>query len=117
MSAGDVVQGRRVASIDELELPGDYTLRPKGDDGGPSLWFRLPRVEGCPPDLAERPYLEETWDMFWTSRGRVDGRWSIVDNGDTVTVSPSILTWSELGPDRVRVEWHGYLEDGVWREA
>lgn len=117
MSAGDITQGRRVASIEELDLPGDYVLRPEGDGGRPSLWFRLPRVEECPPELAERPYFKDCWDMFWTSQHRIDSKWAITDHGDTVTASPSILTWTELGLDRIRTEWHGYLERGVWREV
>lgn len=93
-------------------------LRPEGDAGKPSVWFLLPRAERCPTDLAARPHdFEGFWDRFWLGTHRIDSTWSIVDDGDTVTVSPSILTSTELGEDRVRLEWHGFLERGVWREV
>lgn len=38
----------------------------------------------------------------------------VVENGDgTITASPSILTSNGEGG----LTWHGYLEDGVWREC
>lgn len=42
----------------------------------------------------------------------------VVEHEDgTITVSPSILTWREVGEQRVREEWHGYLERGAWRSC
>ncbi len=36
----------------------------------------------------------------------------------TITVSPSILIIDPRGPNDIGpVEWHGYLERGVWREC
>ena len=40
---------------------------------------------------------------------------AVVENADhTITVSPSILV---TGCDGVDKTWHGFLVDGVWREA
>jgi hypothetical protein len=35
----------------------------------------------------------------------------------TITVSPSILVRGTLGTDPRKLEWHGYLERGVWRSC
>lgn len=109
--------GRRVPTIDDIAQPGDYCLRPKGDGGvAPSLWFRLPRSEPCPAGVPD--IFRNCWETFWTGLHRIDGTWSITEEAEgNVTVSPSILTWIEIGEDRQRTEWHGFLEHGVWREA
>lgn len=40
----------------------------------------------------------------------------VMEHADgTITVSPSILITGEDGNGAIR--WHGYLENGVWREV
>ncbi len=38
------------------------------------------------------------------------------DNG-TITVSPSILVTGYSYEEKKDISWHGYLEQGVWREC
>ena len=59
----------------------------------------------CPPQPEGDP-----WDYF---RGNIS-KHTVVEHADgTITVSPSILItkYREDGPR----EWHGYLENGIWR--
>lgn len=75
-------------------LPGDYCIDTTG------VWWVYPPKDGCGPV-------------------RLDG-WSITEHGDgSITVSPSIFV---NPPQVVRVNkdapsWHGYLEQGIWREC
>ena len=94
------MQGRRVADGTEPHLyeSGDYGRW--GD-----TWY-------CRP-----PYPEQEGE-FGPRLGGVLTRHDVVEHDDgTITVSPSILTWTEWGHKRTRHEWHGYLERGVWREC
>lgn len=88
-------QGVRVemGAGDELpqEMPvGGYAVDSKG-----LVWCRVP---GSTSSL--RAYR------------RLDLHQSVVHEDGTITVSPSILA---LGHDGVN--WHGFLERGVWREV
>lgn len=94
------MQGRRVA--DETE-PHEYE---PGDYGrwGDTWYCRTPYPA---PENDYGPILSGSL-----------GNHEVVEHEDgTITVSPSILTWTEWGPERTRHEWHGYLERGVWREC
>lgn len=100
MAAGDTVQGERAADVrdgsqwhDQLE-PGQYR-RVNGDRG---LYW-----ECRPPD----------WPP---SVGGSLAKHEVTEHEDgTITVSPSILSRSTWRGEPI--EWHGYLERGVWREV
>lgn len=87
------VQGKRV----ELEVNEDGHIVPPepgsyGKDASGEWWCTCPN------------------DAHLT--GRL-GKHTVVENEDgTITVSPSILVEHWSG-----VSWHGYLENGVWREV
>lgn len=101
MAAGDVTQGRaRPAETDVLDLePGDYCVK-QSRDGQRIAWVCVPNGHV----------------------GRLEG-WTLTEHDDgTVTLSPSILchetTLFNENDQRVTIpEWHGYLEQGVWREV
>ena len=86
------LQGRRVADgdIDPFTAePGDYGLNL---DGG----WRAKAPNGLDVNL--------------------DSHEVLLHEDGTITVSPSILVSGfNFGP--VRLEWHGFLERGVWREC
>lgn len=90
------VVGRRIDTIPGEEsqyllqmAPGDYG---KGLDG---RWYSRPPWKHAAGCLAKHNVIEH-------------------DDG-TITVSPSILI--TCWPDGEPVSWHGYLENGVWREC
>lgn len=87
--------GRRVypgdngRELDKME-PGDYG---KGRDG---RWYAM------------------------TPNGLLAGinNHTITEHEDgTITASPSILVKGAIGADPSKVEWHGFLERGVWRSC
>lgn len=85
-----MMQGRRIDNDeDKLGEPGDY-------------WYSK---------------SEEIWQGNTPNGMRVNLRkHEVVENEDgTITVSPSILAWQDRASGRR--EWHGYLENGIWREA
>ena len=46
------------------------------------------------------------------------GNHDVTEHEDgTITVSPSILVFSEDGKGNRNEHWHGYLQAGVWREV
>jgi hypothetical protein len=97
MAAGDTLQGRRVENLQEASgpdgfIPGCY-------------WFVEP---------GHAKVGRELWLVDPTGHvGRVPNHTVTEFEDGTVTVSPSILTTSsDHGHD-----WHGYLEQGVWREV
>ncbi len=68
---------------------------------------------------------KESTDIGWHWYGRVPSnqltsygicdlsKHEVTEHEDqTITVSPSILTWDGKGN-----QWHGFLEHGVWREV
>ncbi len=56
---------------------------------------------------------EQTWFLYLPGAGiGALSKHTVVENSDgTITVSPSILMEGHLGKK------HGYLENGIWREA
>lgn len=97
MAAGDTLQGRRVetlaeASGDDGFIPGCYWfVEPGHAKPGRELWFVDPAGHV----------------------GRVPHHTVTEFEDGSITVAPSILaTAGSHGHD-----WHGFLEQGVWREA
>lgn len=42
----------------------------------------------------------------------------VKENSDrTITVSPSILVRGTIGESPDEISWHGFLENGIWREC
>jgi len=115
MSAGDLTPGRRVASLDDMQGPGDYWLNPARDpNGDQSLWFYLPICNEDRSALASTTLDDGTVIEHkpWEGRHRIASpSWSITEQPDgTITASPSIACGRP-------VYWHGYLEHGAWREV
>lgn len=93
MAAGEVTQGRRVENVKALYdgPPGGYTPVTNSESGQIVWWIKDP--SGHVGRIPEHAVTEHE-----------DG---------TITVSPSILaTEAEHGHD-----WHGFLENGIWREV
>ena len=95
MSAGHITQGRRIFpdsnGVVNLEKPGDY-----GFVDSQNHWY------------------------VWIPNGIRPTRIKhsvVVNNDDTITVSPSILWDSTCDPNHPESWWHGYLVHGVWREV
>lgn len=68
--------------------PGDYGKRPDGH------WYCIP------------PGVDSTW------MGNLDAHQVTEHENGTITVSPSILISNYKG-----ASWHGFLEQGIWREV
>lgn len=88
------IVGRRVyLNLDgELLLsPGDYGKHRSGD------WLARPPKEDCHAGNLKNHVVKENAD-------------------GTITVSPSILISEFQGQAKIE-KWHGYLEQGVWREC
>lgn len=93
------MQGRRVASHEVLEAPGDYALEYSDPDGSEieSLWACLPRTG----TVGRIPAV---------GHGQGKPEWTIVENAsETVTVLPSI--------DEGDGGYHGHLTDGIWSDG
>jgi len=106
MAAGDITVGRRVATMDDLELPGDYALGSVDDDGDvrPQIWFLLPIHHGATmyDHADEGSGLHGISSPPWTFRECPDG---------SIEVRASIACGHP-------VYWHGYLDEGHrWREV
>lgn len=91
--------GRRVATIDDIERPGDYCGPITGytGPGGEACFFLLPnaRDEGAPP---EQRAIHHVAFPPHTYRECADGSLEI-------RASIGAMPW-----------WHGYLDEGhVWR--
>lgn len=85
-----ITPGRRVRNTDLL-APGDYGKHPFN-----GVWYCRAPVEGHMTANLERHDVIE----------HADG---------TITVSPSILITKPMnGLNRT---WHGFLENGIWREC
>ena len=71
--------------------------------------------------LAEGEYGRSPQDGVWYARppgqhmGSLENHDVVEHDDGTITVSPSILITGYDGD--CLVQWHGYLERGVWREA
>jgi hypothetical protein len=86
----DPMQGKRIDRPDgSIPQSGEYG---KGEDGH---W------QCCPPGT--------------NLVGSLAGHQVTEHEDRTITVSPSILIWQDLPTGRI--EWHGFLEHGVWREV
>jgi hypothetical protein len=100
------VNGRRRASIEELEQPGDYTPLFAEDRTISSLWFFLPIDDGVSqfriPGIGHGRRRED---------GSREPEWEIsIESDGSVTVDPSINSEGA-------VSWHGWLRRGVWSLA
>lgn len=105
--------GRRVATIDDIGLAGDYCLtdevNAQDEHVGRGIWFLLPIHEGA--SKYERPTagsgLHRISEPPWTFRECPDG---------SIEVRASILCGrSDETPNGY---WHGYLDEGhAWREC
>lgn len=78
--------------------------------------------DGCLPALQPGDYaraLVGEW-LAMTPNGLLAGlrNHQVVEHEDgTISVSPSILVRGTIGLDPRIVEWHGFLERGVWRSC
>ncbi|MGH9088255.1 MAG: hypothetical protein ACRDYZ_09110 [Acidimicrobiales bacterium] len=115
--------GRRVASIAEIEQPGDYcgpVDEVDGDDRhiGRAVWFLLPIAD--PAD----PFRQELHDRAGWIATRANGLhrvaeppWTFRECSDgSLEIRASIL----CGAHEADCEpyWHGYLDEGhVWRNC
>lgn len=103
--------GRRVATQDDLERPGDYSgPHPVHHPDGirQYVWFLLPTHEG--QDMFDRPTpgsgLHGVSSPPWTFRERPDG---------SLEIRASIACGRG---DPGGEYWHGYLDEGhIWRQV
>jgi hypothetical protein len=89
-----MMQGKRVDLDENHEVlePGEY-----GWHADHQKWYcRAP----------------QTKDGFYAGMGNLSLHKVVEHEDKTITVSPSILITGHHG-----VEWHGYLERGIWREV
>ncbi len=109
MTAGDITQGRRVARFGEITQAGDYYGPVKDYTGDlPAVFFLKPnaRDEGVPPRSRSVQHVCSPPHTF-------------TENPDgTLTISPSIsnLTRGDTAGE-TDDGWHGYLENGRWRQV
>jgi len=74
---------------------------------------------GLPKD--EQPGDYWFWEGIWWAEAPNGfianlSNHTVTENPDgTITVQPSILVWRTI--DGQRQDWHGYLENGIWREC
>ena len=96
MAVGDTMQGKRVADVERPAVShpilnaGEYR---RTFYAGSWHW------ECCTPNEL---------------RGNLDAHQVTEHEDGTITVSPSILVET---PGVADATWHGYLEQGVWREV
>ena len=101
---------RRVRSMDELIVPGDYYLG-DGEPGSRSLWFLLPTAESADAFAEPRNPHNGPHRIAEKFPNRNVG-WTITEHEDgSVSAQPSIACG-------LPVYWHGFLEPGnVWRQV
>jgi hypothetical protein len=104
------VIGRRVATLAEIELPGDYCGPVRGYTGDLEACFFLKpnaRDEGAPPQSRS---LQHVVFPPHTYRECADG---------SLEIRPSISNLIRGDTDgRTDDGWHGWLDEGhAWREA
>lgn len=104
------MQGRRVATFDEIEKAGDYCLGSIEDHGTSKrcVWFLLPIHEG--ETKYDRPTrgsgIHAVHEPPWVFRECDDG---------SVEIRASIA-WGRSEPEGEY--WHGYLDEGHnWRSC
>lgn len=122
---GETMIGRRVATMDEIERPGDYCgptdeVNAAGEVIGRGVWFLLPIADpadpfqwysdgASPTDRAawaanRRNGLHRVSEPPWTFRECLDG---------SLEIRASIAC-GQRDPDGQY--WHGFLDEGhVWR--
>lgn len=95
------VQGRRVADVNALTLPGDYSLNYNAAGGIFSMWFAMP---GFP---------SHKWNRIPGPAAELEPRWEISEDAEGIVhVEPSIRTqWNEGEVQRC---FHAFLHHGVW---
>lgn len=99
--------GRRVNAIELIENPGDYCVIFADVGSIKALWFKLPNDHG---DWGATGRIANEGHGH-TRGGRTEPEWEIsLEPDGSVTVSPSI-------DSKGGVDWHGWLERGVWRDA
>lgn len=97
------VQGRRVASVEDIEHQGDYAVSYTEDGRIEALWLWLPGFE------------EPRWSRIGAQASKDRVRWDISEDASgTITVSPSILSQWIWGEERKQCRWHGFLKGGIW---
>ena len=103
--------GRRVATVEEVQEPGDYCGPVKGytGDGREACFFRLPAGPDSPESVRS---LRHVAFPPHTYRECPDGSLEI-------RASIGAGGWShEQAYKEGRYVWHGYLDEGhVWREV
>ena len=102
--------GRRVASITEIEQPGDYYGPDSGHTGGvPAVFFLKPnaRDAGAPPAARS---VQHVCSPPHTFRECADG---------SLEIRASISNLLRGDPDgRTDDGWHGFLDEGHnWRQV
>lgn len=109
-----ITQGRRVGSMDELELPGDYfgpvnERNDAGEQTGRGVWFLLPiHTPGSTRFDREHPGdgLHRVSEPPWSFRECPDGSLEIRES----------IACGRGTPEGEY--WHGYLDEGhQWRQV
>lgn len=99
---GNIVKGRRVDDIDTADArPGDFEIYPPDADNKGMIMFVCPRGRTCGVQIR--------------SGGFKDGlpkRWGFDGNCDRPTLTPSINCQGPAG-----CGWHGFLQNGEFREC
>lgn len=107
MTAGQTWPGRRVGSIHDIEMPCDYWYDPVGHYTGrvPAIHFLKPnaRDKDAPSRARSRQHVCSPPHTFH------------VNEDGSLTVSPSIADTVRGSGDSDG--WHGYLENGIWRQV
>ena len=118
MALCESVKGQRVADVHGRE---DETGLWDAPPGTWRWWLDGPQGERAmeavlPSRYPDGPGVVHPYQMF---HGLVsDGpspRWTWDGNVEEPTLAPSILVDTLWGEDRVRVFWHGYMENGDFR--
>lgn len=104
-----LTQGRRVESFGAVERPGDY-FGPATNytNGVPAVFFLKPnaRDKDVPPRARSVQHVCSPPHTFQENA-----------NG-TLTIQPSISNLLRRDTDGSSDDgWHGYLENGVWRQV
>ena len=110
---------RRVRSMDELIVPGDYDgpvneVNAAGEAIGRAIWFLLPIADADNPRFHDHTSREAWLATQGNGLHRIaEPPWTITEHEDgSVSAEPSI------GCGEQPYYWHGFLEPGnVWRQV